>query len=63
MPHASIATVCGASFARNGNTSMRRNLRVLTTAPVLSLPWNWNTLLAKSNPLVLIIVMDGSFCV
>src|SRR5262245_17803652 len=50
----------GGSLAKNANTSLRLSLRATTTLPSASTPWTWNTFFARSSPMVVIVVMDGS---
>src|SRR5215510_1756412 len=50
----------GGSLAKNANTSLRLSLRATTTLPSASTPWTWNTFFARSSPMLVIVVMDGS---
>src|SRR5262245_52024138 len=50
----------GASLAKNAKTSLRLSFRATTTLPSPSTPWTWNTFFARSSPMLVIVVMDGS---
>jgi hypothetical protein len=40
--------------------SLRRNLRLISTFPVTFTPWIWNTDLAVSSPIMLMLMAGGS---
>src|ERR1017187_5072869 len=49
----------GGSFWKNAKTYRRFNCRRVTTCPCASMPWTWNSDLAISRPIVVIVCMLG----
>src|SRR5215212_4219376 len=41
-------------------SSLRRSLRFSRTMPLASMPWSWNTDLAMSRPIMLMLIAGGS---
>src|SRR4029077_19781886 len=50
----------GGNLEKNGSICDRRSDLRTTTWPLASTPWTWKTLLAKSRPIVVICIADGS---
>src|SRR5471032_2430034 len=51
----------GSSCSKNLRILARRNVFFTTTSLALLMPWTWKTFLAKSRPIVVISITDGSF--
>ena len=47
-------------FSKNAINSLRRNLRLISTFPVSFTPWIWNTDLAVSRPIMVMLMAGGS---
>jgi hypothetical protein len=60
VAQASIPTRQGSSPRKNFSTSARRSFFLTTTCPPASTPWIWKMLLARSRPIVVIGMVDGS---
>src|SRR4029077_18587932 len=50
----------GGNLEKNGSICDRRSDLRTTTWPLASTPWTWKTFLAKSRPIVVICIADGS---
>ena len=50
----------GGSFWKNAKTYRRFNCRRMATCPCASMPWTWNSDLAISRPIVVIVCMLAS---
>src|SRR5438045_2829107 len=51
----------GSSCSKNLRICTRRNVFLTATSPALLIPWTWKTFLARSRPIVVISIADGSF--
>src|SRR6516225_9732001 len=51
----------GSSDRKYAITPLRHSRRRTTTRPSASTPWTWNQCLARSKPIVIICMADGSF--
>jgi hypothetical protein len=60
VAHASIPIRHGGSWAKYAKTRARRSARQTTVSPTASTPCTWNTFFARSRPIVLTSLMDGS---
>ena len=58
-PHASMPTSARGRAAKKSSTSPRRSFRRSTAFPAASMPCTWNTFLARSSPIVVIVSMDA----
>src|SRR5271154_1747120 len=50
----------GGRASKNLSTSARRSFFLAVTWPAASTPWTWNTDLARSIPIVVVFMVDGS---
>src|SRR5665213_741442 len=51
----------GSSCSKNLRICTRRNVFFTTTLLAPLMPWTWKTVLARSRPIVVISIADGSF--
>ena len=56
-----MTTVQAACFSKNAIRSFRRSFRLISAFPVSSTPWIWKTVLAVSRPIMLMLIVGGSF--
>jgi hypothetical protein len=62
-PHASSTTVHAGGASKNLINSLRRSLRLTSAFPVSFTPCTWNTALAVSRPIMMMLIADDPFCV